>query len=64
VRGTVDTVVYEQQCPRCGANFSGDDKELVADTVVAHARDDHHHALDRNVVLAHLEEVHPHSWEA
>jgi hypothetical protein len=50
---------YEQQCPRCGAEFGGEDKEAVADLVVAHATS-HGHALDREVVLAHLEGVHPH----
>ena len=50
---------YTQTCPRCGRDFRGDDKEAVADEVVEHARADHHHALDRDVVLAHLEGVHP-----
>jgi predicted small metal-binding protein len=52
-------VTYEQTCPRCGENFTGDDKETVADEVVEHARSDHHHRLDREIVLAHLEGVHP-----
>jgi len=56
-------VSYEQQCPRCGADFRGDDKEVVADAVVEHARVEHYHALDRDVVLAHLEGVHPHERE-
>jgi hypothetical protein len=38
----------------------GEDKEAVADEVVAHAGLDHRHTLDRDVVLAHLEGVHPH----
>ena len=62
-RDTVCTVVYEQQCPRCGAVFTGDDKQGVADAVVAHARDEHRHVLDPEVVLAHLEGVHPHERE-
>ena len=49
----------EQICPRCGREFAGDDKDSVADAVVGHARDDHHHELDREIVLAHLEGVHP-----
>ena len=53
-------MVFEQQCPRCGEEFAGEDKEAVADAVVAHAREAHGHALDRDVVLAHLEGVHPH----
>ena len=51
--------MYSQTCPRCGADFEGDDKKAVADSVVAHASSEHAHALDRNVVLAHLEGVHP-----
>jgi hypothetical protein len=51
-------VRYEQQCPRCGVEFGGDDKDEVADAVVEHAAT-HGHALDREVVLAHLEGVHP-----
>jgi hypothetical protein len=50
---------YEQQCPRCGAEFAGDDKNEVADSVLAHS-ETHGHRLDRDVVLAHLEDVHPH----
>ena len=38
----------------------GEDKEAVADAVVEHARSEHGHALDRDVVIAHLEGVHPH----
>ena len=43
-----------------GRDFTGDDKDAVADAVVEHARVEHRHALDRDVVLAHLEGVHPH----
>jgi hypothetical protein len=50
---------YEQQCPRCGASFAGEDKDEVADAVLTHAAS-HGHALDRETVLAHLEGVHPH----
>jgi hypothetical protein len=56
-------VQYEQQCPRCGAEFSGVSKDDVADAVVAHART-HDHTLDRDTVLAHLEGVHPHERES
>jgi hypothetical protein len=56
-------VVYEQQCPRCGADFTGDDKDAVADAVVEHARVEHNHALDRDVILAHLEGVNPYERE-
>ena len=55
---------FEQSCPRCGADFTGDDKDAVADAVVEHARVVHRHALDRDVVLAHLEGVHPHDRES
>jgi hypothetical protein len=58
----LESVRYEQQCPRCGAEFSGDDKHEVADSVIAHATSHDHH-LDREVVLAHLEGVHPHDRE-
>ena len=54
-----DAMPYQQTCPRCGREFEDDDKAAVADAVVAHARDDHRHTLDREVVLAHLEGVHP-----
>ena len=56
-------MTYEQTCPRCGETFTGDDKDAVADAVVEHARAAHHHSLDRDVVLAHLEGVHPHDRE-
>lgn len=52
--------MYSQTCPRCGVAFQGEDKDGVADEVVDHAALEHRHALDRNVVLAHLEGVHPH----
>jgi hypothetical protein len=51
-------VPYEQTYPRCGREFVGEDKHAVADAVVEHARPDRHHALDRDIVLAHLEGVH------
>jgi predicted small metal-binding protein len=47
-------------CPRCGRDFNGEDKEAVAGDVVEHARVEHRHHLDRDVVLSHLEGVHPH----
>ena len=50
---------FEQLCPRCGRSFAGEDAGGVADEVVEHARVEHHHALDRIVVLAHLEGVRP-----
>jgi hypothetical protein len=57
-------VRYEQQCPRCGREFSGDDKNAVATAVVEHARSEHQHNLDLDVVLAHLEGVNPHDRES
>jgi len=56
-------MTFERTCPRCGADFRGDDKDAVADAVVEHARLEHSHSLDRDVVLAHLEGVHPHDRE-
>ena len=56
-------MIYSQQCPRCGDTIEGEDRDDVADAVVAHARDAHHHQLDRQVVLAHLAGVHPHDFE-
>jgi predicted small metal-binding protein len=56
-------VRFEQQCPRCGREFVGEDKEQVAVAVIEHARNEHHHTLDREVVLAHLEGVNPHDRE-
>ena len=50
---------YSLTCPRCGDEFVGDDKERVADEVIDHAKGQHDHALDRDVVLAHLNGVHP-----
>jgi hypothetical protein len=41
----------------------GEDKDAVADAVIDHARNAHRHSLDREVVLAHLEGVHPHERE-
>jgi hypothetical protein len=56
-------VRYEQTCPRCGEDFVGEDEDAVADAVIDHARSAHGHTLDRDVVLAHLEGVHPHERE-
>jgi hypothetical protein len=56
-------VRYEQQCPRCGAEFSGESKDEVVDAVLAHAAT-HGHTLDRNTALAHLEGINPHEREA
>ncbi len=53
-------VTYAQTCPRCGLDVTGEDKDRVADAVVEHALVEHRHSLDRDVVLAHLEGVHPH----
>lgn len=55
--------MHELTCPRCGRDFTGDDKDEVVDAVVEHARVVHDHTLDRGVVLAHLEGVHPHERE-
>jgi hypothetical protein len=57
-------VRYEQQCPRCGREFSGEDKHVVATAVVEHAQTEHQHKLDLDVVLAHLEGVNPHDRES
>ena len=57
-------VTYEQVCPRCGVELTGDEADIVADAVVAHARDEHGHHLDREVVLAHLEGIRPDEREA
>ena len=54
---------FSQTCPRCGDELSGEDRDAVADDVVAHARDAHGHALDRHVVLAHLAGVRPDEYE-
>lgn len=56
-------MTYEQTCPRCGRAFAGEEPDRVADDVIEHARVDHNHALDRHVVLAHLEGVHPYDRE-
>jgi predicted small metal-binding protein len=56
-------VPFSQTCPRCGHHFEGDHKEKVADQVVEHARAEHRHTLDRETVLAHLENVHPYERE-
>jgi hypothetical protein len=53
-------MAYEMTCPRCGRDFEGDDKAAVASAVIEHARDGHRHRLDLDVVLAHLEGIHPH----
>jgi predicted small metal-binding protein len=55
-----DGMTFAQACPRCGEEFAGDDRDSVADQVVAHATDDHGHALDRDIVLPHLDGRHPH----
>jgi hypothetical protein len=53
------TVSFELACPRCGRGFAGEDKDEVADAVIAHATGEHRHELDREIVLAHLEGVRP-----
>lgn len=50
-------------CPRCGQEFEANHAVDVADAVVAHALDAHHHHLDRRVVLAHLDGAHPDDYE-
>ena len=57
-------MTYRQTCPRCGSDFAGEDKAVVADAVVEHARVDHQHRLDQEVVLAHLEGVRPDERDA
>jgi hypothetical protein len=52
-------VTVEQTCPRCGEEFSGTDPDEVANAVIDHAAVEHQHRLDRHVVLAHLQGVHP-----
>jgi len=56
-------MTYTQTCPRCGLDLSGEVPGDVADAVVAHARDEHGHGLDRDVVLAHLAGIRPDDWE-
>ena len=53
-------MTHQVTCPRCGREFLGDDKLEVAAVVVEHAHGEHGHTLDLDVVLAHLEGVHPH----
>ena len=53
------TANYSQMCPRCGEDFTGPDRDAVADAVVAHANHAHQHDLDRDIVLAHLDGRHP-----
>ena len=55
-------MTYTQTCPRCGLDISGE-PEVVADAVVKHAREVHGHSLDREIVLAHLQGVHPYERE-
>jgi predicted small metal-binding protein len=55
--------MYTQTCPRCGREFAGDERDSVADDVVEHAHVEHRHELDREIVLAHLEGVHPYERE-
>ena len=59
-----EAVTHLQTCPRCGRDFAGEEKEVVAHAVVEHARADHQHRLDRDVVLAHLEGVRPDERQA
>lgn len=56
-------MAYSQICPRCGDDFTGDDRDAVADAVIVHARHAHRHNLDRNAVLAHLEGINPHDFD-
>lgn len=52
-------MTYQQTCPRCGDEITGEDKERVADAVVEHAQVRHGHSLDSEIVLAHLDGVRP-----
>lgn len=56
-------MTYQQTCPRRGEDFLGDDAEQIADAVVDHAATAHQHRLDRHIVLAHLEGIHPRDRE-
>jgi predicted small metal-binding protein len=53
-------VTYTDQCPPCGKQFSGENREALADAVIAHARDEHDHVLTREHVLAHIDGKDPH----
>lgn len=48
-------MTYEQTCPRCGQEFTGDDKHAVANGVVEHARVEHGHSLSIEQILGHLD---------
>ena len=52
-------MTYSQTCPRCGEELVDPDAGALADAVVAHAKDQHRHDLDREIVLAHLDGRHP-----
>ena len=52
-------MTYTQTCPRCGRDIVGDNRDVVADQVVEHARVEHGHLLSPEIVLAHLDGVSP-----
>jgi predicted small metal-binding protein len=52
-------MTYTLTCPRCGQDVVGADRGEVADAVVLHAAIAHRHTLDRDIALAHIEDVHP-----
>lgn len=54
-------MTYTDKCPPCGRQFSGDDREALADAVIDHARDEHNHVLTREHVLAHIDGKDPHA---
>jgi hypothetical protein len=58
-----EPATFSQTCPRCGDEFAGDDRDLVADAVITHASEVHGHRLDPKVVLAHLAGVHPYDFD-
>ena len=60
----MSAVTFSQTCPRCGRDFEAEHKHVVDYAVIDSARLEHRHSLDREVVLAHLEGVHPHERDA
>jgi uncharacterized C2H2 Zn-finger protein len=47
------------RCPRCKQTFTGNNPNLLADTVITHVEKEHGHAPPRDHVLARIERHNP-----
>lgn len=50
---------FSLRCPRCKEEFSGEDADQLADSLIAHLEEAHRHAPPREHVMARIERHNP-----